>query len=112
MATHKIASGRTTPGTTNWKTHPPSPAPATGIYVDVDTSAAKLSENPVYITSLGGEGSHWSALGASSVYKSPIFPSGFRVFIKWADNAMPVINPVQANSVNFKWHINWIAMDI
>jgi len=101
MATTRIASGRTTPGMTAWQVYSP-----TGIMVDVDTTAAKLTGMPVYVTSLGGNSSHWATTGATSIYNSTAM--GFRVYVKWSDNSP--LTPAQANS--FQWHINWIAMDV
>jgi hypothetical protein len=46
----KTASGRTTPGATNWQAER-----STTIYVDVDTSAAGFTTTPVYVTSIGGD---------------------------------------------------------
>lgn len=96
----KIASGKTAPGSTNWK-----PYGTTGIYVDVNTSFAGLKGTPVYMTSLGGSSQHWQAIGVTSIY-SPT-ATGFRVFVRWI-NGGP-LSPGQANGL--KWHVNWMAME-
>lgn len=101
MATQRIASGRTTPGSTNWQVYSP-----TGIMVNVDTTSGKFSSVPVYITSIGGNSSHWATTGATSVYLPTT--TGFRVYVKWSDNSP--LTPAQANS--FQWHINWIGMEL
>lgn len=101
MATARIASGRTTPGSTSWLAYGSS-----GIYLDVDTSAAKLTVTPVYVTSLGGNSGNWSTAGATSIYLPTAI--GFRVYVKWVDNAP--LTPAQANA--WQWHINWIAMEV
>jgi len=103
MATTRIASGRTTPGSTNWQ---PFVGGTTGIYVDVDTSAANLTGSPVYVTSIGGTSNQWSTTGASSVYIGTA--TGFRIYIRYADGGP--ITPATANG--FQWHINWIAMEV
>lgn len=101
MSTTRIASGRTTPGSTAWVVYS-----ATGIYTDVNTTAGKLTGTPVYVTSIGGTSSHWATTGATSVYLPTA--TGFRVYVKWSDNSP--LTPATANG--FQWHINWIAMDI
>lgn len=103
MSTTRIASGRTTPGSTAWVVYSPN-----GIYVDVNTAAAKLTgpAAPVYVTSIGGSGGHWATTGGTSVYLPT--PTGFRIYVKWSDSSP--LTPAQANS--YQWHINWIAMEI
>lgn len=101
MSTTVIASGRTTPGFTAWQ---PYNNGTTGIYVDVDTSAALLPPFPIYITSIGGNSSHWATTGATSVYMPTA--TGFRIYIRWANGAS--ITPAMANQ--WEWHINWIAV--
>ena len=95
----KIASGSTTPGSTNWQVYG-----ATGLYLDVDTSAGKFTTAPKYITSIGGVSSHWATTGATSVYN--VTPTGFRVYVRFSDGS--AITPAQANS--FQWHINWVGV--
>ncbi len=73
----KIATGSTPAGDTDWIQYPPH-----GIYVDIDTSAAGFTRTPVYITSIDGEGFHWTTKGASSIYKAS--STGFRIYI-WKD---------------------------
>ncbi|SEA38201.1 hypothetical protein SAMN05660964_01454 [Thiothrix caldifontis] len=102
MATHRIASGRTTPGATDWRVYTTAPG---GIVVDVNTSSGHFSTTPVYITSLGGDSSHWATTGATSVYVPTA--TGFRVYVRWSDGRP--ITPAEANG--FKWHINWIGME-
>jgi len=103
MATHRIASGSTRPGATAWQ--PYAPPSNTGVYVDVDTSAGRFSTTPVYITSIGGNSSHWATTGATSIYSATA--TGFRVYVRWADGHP--ITPAEANSL--QWHINWIGME-
>ena len=96
----KFGSGSTTPGATNWKKY----GTGTGVYLDVDTSAAEFCETPQYFTSIGGNSSHWATTGATSIYRAT--KTGFRVYVRWA-NGNP-ITAAQANS--FKWHINWLGV--
>ncbi len=104
MATLKIASGRTLPGDTNWQQY--NPPANTGIFLDVDTSAAGFSSTPVYTTSIGGNSSHWATTGATSIYSAT--PRSFRVYVRWANGN--TLTPAQANG--WQWHINWIGMEI
>ena len=99
----EIASGSTTPGATAWQQY--NPPANTGVYVDVDTSAGRFSTTPVYITSIGGNSSHWATTGATSIYSATA--TGFRVYVRWA-NGNP-LTPAQANSLG--WYINWIGME-
>ncbi len=101
MATHRIASGSTPPGATAWQQYPGG----AGVFVDIDTSAARFSTTPVYITSIEGTSSHWATTGATSIYFAT--PTGFRVSVRWV-NGNP-LTPAQANG--FQWHINWIGME-
>jgi|SRR4051794_520164 len=101
MAAVKIASGRTTPGATAWQGYSP-----TGIMVDVSTVSGNFSNTPVYVTSIGGDSSHWSTAGATSIYLPTA--TGFRVYVRWVDGAP--LTP--ATAANNQWHINWIGMEL
>jgi hypothetical protein len=112
MATQRIASGQTPPGSTAWQLYAPAGNP-TGIYVDVNTTSGKFSSVPAYVTSIGGQSSHWATTGATSVYGPNVAgtlptATGFRVYVRWADGSP--LTPAQANG--FKWHINWIGMEL
>lgn len=108
MATHRIASGQTKPGSTAWQQYPGG----AGVFVDVNTSAGKFSTVPAYITSIGGKTSHWATTGATSIYPTPpnLLPTatGFRVYVRWANGA--ALTPQTANS--YEWHINWVGMEL
>jgi hypothetical protein len=97
--TQRIASGRTVPGQ-GWQVYGPN-----GIFIDVDTSSAKFTGNPTYVSSVGGDGTQWATTGASAIY-SPT-STGFRVYLRWADGS-PL---APAHAAQFKWHINWIGID-
>jgi phage baseplate assembly protein gpV len=94
-------SGSTTPGSTNWQPYEGT----TGIYLDVDTSAGKFTTTPKYFTSLGGNSSHWTTTGATSIYTPS--PTGFRVYVRWSDGS--ALTPAQANSL--QWHVNWLGVE-
>jgi hypothetical protein len=98
-AAPKVASGSTLAGATAWVQYT-----GTGIYVDVNTTAAGFTTTPTYVTSIGGNSSHWSTVGGSSIY-SPT-PTGFRVYVRWVDGASLTI----ATAILYGWHINWIAV--
>ncbi|MEU1516066.1 hypothetical protein ABZ490_28690 [Streptomyces sp. NPDC005811] len=99
MSTQRTASGHTAPGQ-GWQNYNNA-----GIFIDVDTSTAGFTGNPTYVISLGGDGTHWSAVGASAVY-SPT-RTRFRVYLQWKDTR--VLTPAHAAQYNF--HINWIGID-
>ena len=77
----------------------------TGIFVEVDTSAARFSNVPVYITSLLGNNEHWGTTGGSSVY-SPTARS-FRVYVRWFDGH--ALTPKIAKDRG--WRIGWIGIE-
>jgi len=95
----KIATGKTNPN--QWQQY----SGGKGIFVDVDTSSAKFSKTPIYITSIHGSSWHWSTTGASSVYKAT--STGFRIYIRWANGAS--LTPDRA--IKGKWHIEWIGIE-
>jgi hypothetical protein len=97
----KIASGSTTPGSTNWQPY----SGDTGVYLDVDTSTGKFTTTPKYFTSIGGNSSHWATTGVTSLYAPS--PTGFRVYVRWSDGS--ALTPAQANS--FQWHVNWLGIE-
>ena len=97
----KIASGSTTPGSTNWQPYSGN----TGVYLDVDTSTGKFTTTPRYFTALGGNSSHWRTTGATSIYNAT--PTRFRVYVRWSDGSS--LTPAQANSL--RWHINWVGVE-
>jgi RNA polymerase sigma factor (sigma-70 family) len=108
----KIAYGRTAPGE-GWQ--PYAVDETKGIYIDVDTSAAKFKSPPVYITSLGGEACHWEVTGVSAIYaredadKKPLpLESGFRIYLRFP-TANPDYNLAEFQEAQKRWYINWVA---
>ncbi|MCI5117686.1 MAG: hypothetical protein D3913_06930 [Candidatus Electrothrix sp. LOE1_4_5] len=102
----KIACGSTEPGATEWIQY--GGDAKTGVYVDVDTSAASFTKTPIYTTSIAGKSSHWHTTGASSVYNPS--PTGFRIYVRWSELDNPM-TPETANQSKFQWHINWIGIE-
>ena len=100
MASIKIGTGSTAPGSTNWQQY----TGGRGVYVDVDTSSAGFTTTPVYTTSIGGTSSHWATTGATSIYTASA--TGFRIYVRWADGQP--LTPATANS--YEWHINWVGI--
>jgi len=102
--TLKFACGSTEPGKTQWVEYGEN-----GMYVDIDTYSAGFSQEPLYFTSLGGEGWHWVTRGATSIYPSQNGKSwneSFRIYIRFPET----ITPVKANEC--KWHIQWLAVGV
>ena len=97
--TVQVVRGSTPVGTTAWQQYPDGQS----IFVDVDTSSARFTTTPIYITSLGGTAYHLGSIGATSIY-SPT-PRGFRVYVRWSGGGQ--LTPAFANANG--WHINWIA---
>jgi IgA peptidase M64 len=96
----ELGAGQTQPGL-GWQQYPGG----AGIYLDVNTTSGHFSSTPVYLTSLGGTSSHWATTGATSLY-SPT-PTGFRVYVRWADGSP--LTP--ANAAALGWNLNWIGMN-
>jgi hypothetical protein len=98
MATRPVVcSGHTPPGNTYWYEEGSGT-----IYTDVDTSACAWNLEPItaplYFTSLGGNSSHYTIDGATSIY-SPT-TTGFRVYLVKSG-----LTPAVAESK--KYHIKW-----
>jgi RNA polymerase sigma factor (sigma-70 family) len=110
----RVAYGRTAPGE-GWKPYGTTEEQAAqGIYIDVDTSAAKFKSVPVYITSLGGESAHWEVTGISAIYPredqdKKLLPlqTGFRIYLRFRPSEVtPLYNLQEASK---KWYVNWVA---
>ena len=101
-----ITRGSTPSGNTAWEQYsiPGGLTGGQGIFVDVDTSSFGFTTTPIYITSLGGTGYHWTTTGATSIYTPT--PTGFRVYVRFTVEGQ--ISPAFANQNG--WHINWIAV--
>lgn len=83
----------------NWQPNGPN-----SVYLDVDTSAAGFTGNPVYVTSLSCDDRCFATTGGSSIY-SPT-PTGFRIFVRFTDDSP--LTPAIANG--FTWVINWTGL--
>jgi Pregnancy-associated plasma protein-A len=108
----KVASGKTNPGQTDWRSYSVNNT-VYGIFVDVDTSTAAFTRTPVYVTSIGGNGYHWSTTGGSSVYQPTA--TGFRIYIRWSApvSTVPIPDPPTPEFANAQgWHINWIGSEV
>jgi RNA polymerase sigma factor (sigma-70 family) len=108
----KIAYGRTAPGE-GWK--PYEVNETKGIYIDIDTSAAKFKSPPIYITSLGGESCHWEVTGVSAIYArkdadKKLLPleSGFRIYLRFP-TANPDFDLAEFQEAQKLWYVNWVT---
>jgi hypothetical protein len=90
-----LCTGQTAQGATGWQQYN-----ADGIYLDVNTAGCGFASTPLYLTSLGGLGSHWVSSGATAIYGPTA--TGFRVYVNF-----PGITPALANE--WGWHLNWNA---
>ncbi|MER7129926.1 hypothetical protein [Streptosporangium saharense] len=100
MPTARIAAGQTTAGQ-GWQAYG-----ANGIYLDVDTTAARFTGTPVYVTSISSTGgSQWALVGPSAVYN--VTATKFRVYVQWKDGS--ALTPATAQQ--YGWYINWIGYD-
>ena len=98
----------------DWKNYPdelPADEPSTpsgkftGIFIDVNTSAAKFKNTPHYLVSLLGTSSMWDVTGINAVYKST--PEGFRVYLRWAGRNGLRKDDAKANN----WVIQWTGLE-
>ncbi|TDD28989.1 hypothetical protein E1287_31825 [Actinomadura sp. KC06] len=99
MPAPRIGFGSTPPGQ-GWEIY------YDNIYIDVDTSSAEFTGTPIYIASLGGDGTMWDYLSASAIYTPT--PTGFRVYLQHHKSDQRV-EPSHAQQYNF--HINWIGVE-
>ena len=89
----KFAQGQTT--INDWRDYGDA-----NMYVDVNISAYKFAQTPTIVTSIHGVSSHWTTMGASSVYSAS--PTTFRVYIYRNGVSM-------ANAKAWGWKLNWVA---
>ena len=109
----KIAHGHTVPGE-GWQPYGTTAEEnAMGVYIDVDTSEAKFKSVPTYITSLGGDTTHWVVTGATSIYprldkegKPLPLETGFRIYLHFPPDPDKVFPEGPAK---WKWYVNWVA---
>ncbi|GAA0945884.1 hypothetical protein [Nonomuraea longicatena] len=99
MPTLRTGAGQTRPGE-GWVAYG-----ANGIYIDVNTSAAKFAGAPIYVSSVGGSGTQWGLVGTGAIY-SPT-ATGFRVYVQWRDGS--ALAPAHAQQFGF--HVNWVGVD-
>ncbi|QKW53597.1 hypothetical protein [Streptomyces buecherae] len=75
-----------------------------GIFIDVDTTGNGFNgafETPIYVTSLGGEGAMWRAVGSSAVYRPT--ETGFRLYPRHYESS----DLTPATAAQFNWYVNW-----
>jgi hypothetical protein len=93
-------AGSTRPGE-QWQDHGTN-----GIYIDVDTSDARFTTTPVYVTSIGSTGGgNWMLTGTAAIY-SPT-STGFRMYLRWIDSQTLRVTDAQ----RFGWYVNWIGVE-
>lgn len=95
----KIATGCTL--ASEWQQHQIN----AGVFVDVDTSAARFTRTATYITALHGFGAHWRTTGGSSVYNATA--TGFRIYVRFVGGGPLTIALAQ----QYGWHIQWIGVE-
>ncbi|MBB2913111.1 hypothetical protein FHS43_004409 [Streptosporangium becharense] len=96
----RIAAGRTAPGE-GWTYY----LNGAGLYIDVDTTSAHFTGNPVYTVSVGGTDHMFELTGTSAVYNPTA--TGFRVYIRWSNGAHIIPDDAVTNG----WYVNWIGVD-
>ena len=94
----RIGSGSTVPGEGWVKFY-------RGIYTDIDTSSAGFTSVPTYVSSVGGDGTHWNLVGTGAIYSPTI--TGFRVYVQWHDNQ----DLAPPHAQRFKFYVNWIGFE-
>ncbi len=104
MKNIKVRSGSTPVGLTEWQQYE---GEMPGIYVEVDTRAAKFKRTPHYVASLVGRTNHWLTTGGSCIYNPT--PTGFRIYVRYADSSAENMTPAFANDA--EWHISWIGVE-
>lgn len=108
---NRIYCGQTTPGSTAWQQWGTSEVT---IYVDVNTSAAGFTGEPIYLAAISGNGNHFMTLGTQSVYNTTA--SGFTVYITKTTTPSAALANLQVDTVTpslantWGWHIHWCGM--
>ena len=97
-------SGSTPEDGTDWKYYPDATNP-TGLYVDVDTSAAGFASTPMYFTSLAGDYWHWEVTGVTAIYNAD--ENGFRIYLR--STAGNTLTPDNAKARH--WRIQWLGIE-
>lgn len=75
------------------------------MYTDINTAVAGFAAVPIYLTSIGGAGSHGFSYGATSIY-SPT-QNSFRVYITYTGGS--AYNPTNVANI-WLWKINWCGI--
>lgn len=107
-----IKTGSTKPE--DWKDYTDLEGDERGITVEVDTSAAEFKSTPHYITSLLGNGHHWTVTGVNALYNAS--RQGFSIYLRWSDRA-PVTDPELPNPLTsefaeqMQWVIQWTGVE-
>ncbi|GAA2113868.1 hypothetical protein [Streptomyces synnematoformans] len=105
MATLRVGSGKTAPGE-SWQLYGQE-----GVYIDVDTSAANFSGNPVYHASIYSTGGNqlWTH-GAHGIYN--VTATGFRLYLRWVDDAKRGGKQLTPDTCReFGFHVAWSGID-
>jgi hypothetical protein len=71
------------------------------IYTEIDTRACNWGSTPLYFTTLGGTGGHFTTDGVTSIYDATA--QNFRVYVNKSG-----VTPTSADSS--KWHVNWVSI--
>ena len=112
-----VKQGRSNPS--EWKNYPDDvqedgqKRALKGIFIDIDTSAAKFKGVPQYITSLEGKSGLWEVAGINAIYN----PSAtrFRVYLKFADPAKkqdPTDELSREYAQRHEWVIRWTGIEL
>jgi len=74
------------------------------VYADIPTTECSHHTPPMYVTSLSGRGSQWTAKGVTSIYSET--SSQYRVYLK-NDGS----NKVGSKATSNGWHMNTLSLD-
>jgi hypothetical protein len=74
-----------------------------GIFIDILTKPHSFPGTPLYNATLYGSSNHWATTGATSVYNAS--PTGFRVYVRYADGGPLTPADAQANG----WYVRWVG---
>ena len=96
-----LCTGRTQPGLTLWQ----QSTVLNELSVTIDTSHCTFSSDPLYFTSIGGQGSHFILRGTNSIASET--RDDFSITIRNGSN----ITPEEADSTSLEWYVNWMAVE-
>ncbi|CAF3862069.1 unnamed protein product [Rotaria sp. Silwood1] len=81
---------------------------ASGLYMDIDSSACGFNSTPLYFTSVSGTSSHWDLTGYTAIYSST--KNSFRVYTQSISGAAS--SSLLSLAQTYGWNVEWIGVSL